>query len=139
MRSAGLPDVVEQGPRATPGSEALDVVGYVPPSHSMPLPEPPQMLNTSTMPPCCGKALVLLKDSSCELQRPPEMALVGVMPATLNAAFWITFPSWMEVADLFRCPRGGVVTGEELCDHGELPGSVDGYLGLVVVSHAVGV
>jgi hypothetical protein len=30
-----------------------------------------------------------------ELQKPPEMALVGVMPATLNAAFWITFPSWM--------------------------------------------
>lgn len=69
MGSAGLPGVVGQGPRATPGAEALGVVGYVPSSHSMPLPESSQMLNTSTMPPYCAKALV------------------GVMSATLNAAF----------------------------------------------------
>ena len=43
----------------------------------------------------------------------------------------------VEVADLFRCSRGGVVTGGELCDRGELPGSVDGYVGPVVASHAV--
>lgn len=45
----------------------------------------------------------------------------------------------VEMADLFRCPRGGIVIGGELCDHGELPGSVDGYVGPVVASHAVGV
>ena len=45
----------------------------------------------------------------------------------------------VEVADLFQYSRGGVVTGEELCDHGELPRSVDGHVGSVMASHAVGV
>lgn len=83
LRSTGLPDIVEQGPRMTPGAEALNVVGYVLLSHSMPLPESSQMLNTSTMPrlsallipampPYYTKVLVLLETPFCELQKPSE-------------------------------------------------------------------